>query len=302
MLRITTANPASPTTRDGDIAAGDRAPTPPSVAITQERVTNTATHEPLTGNHARAIIPWITSELTFHSVLDMACGDGSAVAELVENEYDAHGIDLAPAATLPGIMTGDMFAVPQEAGYYDLVICCNTAHELSPGDVTRLFAEMDRLSNSYIMITVPSPEFSTDARKTSWWAQRAEDFGWRFRLVREDPDADQLALLIEKPDSLAARILPLLEDGELPAQAPRDDRVDGAITCAREVIDSLRIGDEQNGYDKLSTLANSLLDIGTPVKGLHTILTDIVDAMERADRATLITLLEGRLIPGLESL
>lgn len=312
MLRITTAKPASETITEGTstgVAAGDPV-TPPPVEFAHE-AGPIPMETAIEGNHGAAIIPWLESELVFHSVLDMACGDGTAVSGLAALGRDAWGIDLAPtAANISNIITGDMFSVGQESGYFDLVMCCNTAHELSPVDVGRLFAEIDRLSNSYIMITVPSPEFSTEARPVSWWAQRAEDFGWRFRFVREDPDANQLALMFEKADSLAAKILPLLdENGEIPNastnvadSAATQGQAAEAVSLAGSILDSLRLGDDEEAFGKLANLASMLLESGLSMGALNPILLDIVEAMEKKDRRSLVSLIETRLIPGLESI
>lgn len=167
-------------------------------------------------NYAKALLPWLTNELLFSTVLDIACGDGTAVDELNGAKYEAYGIDAAATADQNRrIMRGDLMNVPMETGFFDLVMCANTLHEIDDHRVPQALAEIHRLSNSYVILSVPSGETiapnNARIRTPLWWCARIADFGWKIRLLREDPSTGQLVILAEKADSMAAKVLPQLD-------------------------------------------------------------------------------------------
>lgn len=184
--------------------------------IRPARGAETSGFEAPTLNYAKALLPWLTNELLFSTVLDIACGDGTAVDELNGAKYEAYGIDAAASADEGRrIMRGDLMNVPMEAGFFDLVMCANTLHEIDDHRVPQALAEIHRLSNSYVILSVPSGETiapnNARIRTPLWWCARIADFGWKIRLLREDPSTGQLVILAEKADSMAAKVLPQLE-------------------------------------------------------------------------------------------
>lgn len=184
--------------------------------IRPARGAETSGFEAPTVNYAKALLPWLTNELLFSTVLDIACGDGAAVDELNGAKYEAYGIDAtATADQNRRIMRGDLMNVPMETGFFDLVMCANTLHEIDDHRVPQALAEIHRLSNSYVILSVPSGETiapnNARIRTPLWWCARIADFGWKIRLLREDPSTGQLVILAEKADSMAAKVLPQLD-------------------------------------------------------------------------------------------
>ncbi len=310
MLRISDAPSTDGTTSTQEhAAAGIDSAHPPVVETTSKPQKE---FEDLGPNHAFTVLPWITEEIRFHSVLDLGCGDGSAVKALQDVGYDAHGIDLSPACSgIPHVEAADVFQWEAEDGYFDLVLCCNMAQHIPNARVFELLAKMDRLSNSYIMMTMPSTESHAEgARPASFWTQRIEDFGWRIRLLREDPDTGHMVLLCEKRNSLAAQILPLLdeqgegmfENVEAPSETVPTDSGDSqpAIALIDQALQAFRNNDPGAAFQSISSLADVLLGSGENLTDIHPIFAKIVGAMERQDNASLEFLLEEELRPALQ--
>ncbi|MCB9832706.1 MAG: class I SAM-dependent methyltransferase [Planctomycetes bacterium] len=265
---------------------------------------------PLTGNHAARVLPWITEEVRFHSVLDLGSADGEAVRLLQEAGFEAHGIDLAPKESgLANVHRGDFFAAPYDNGYFDLVICCNTLQEIPNHRIPSLLAEIDRLSNSYVMLTTPSTESDEPqgtTREVAWWTDRIRDFGWRYRIIREDPETGQMIILAEKPNSLAAQILPLLDDGSLdPNTGDEAPASTFGATVVAEIdasIGHFSRGDLQSGFASISTIADLLLRQGVELGGIKPLFARIVAAMEAQDDERLLELLHKELRPAVAGL
>ena len=285
-------------------------------------------------NYSRLILPWITNELLFSTVLDMASGDGSAVDDLSSAKYEAHGIDLN-ARTDPRrrILHGSLFNVPMENGYFDLVICSHTLHEVADHEVPAALAEINRLSNSYVVITAPSGESTNNAtgriRSPEWWCSRLADFNWKLRLMRQDPTTGELVILAEKPDSMAAKVLPTIENGALAAEQslgaigngaahPNADAPSGPNAAApttnaaatsetatanrcTQLIDAalaaIRADDIDGGYRTIGRLADALGQAPNLSKASLEILKNIVANMERREIGALVWRLERELRP-----
>jgi hypothetical protein len=267
-------------------------------------------------NYARILLPWITNELLFSTVLDMGCGDGSAVADLNRASYEAHGIDLLgqPNAT-QRITRGDLFHVAMSDGYFDLVICAHTLQEIEDHRVPSALAEIDRLSNSYIVLSMPSGETSNNTsgriRPPSWWCTRFADFGWRLRLLREDPATGEIVVLAEKAHSLAAKVLPLLDDAlaQNPTTEPtpvtssivvaptRNDAATAALAEIETALACLKRQDLEGGYRSIGILADKMARLPNLSAELVEALKRLVATMERKDIGVLTFRLERELKP-----
>ncbi|MFT7620290.1 MAG: hypothetical protein ACI97A_003947 [Planctomycetota bacterium] len=253
-----------------------------------------STQKPIKGNNAAHVLPWLTEEIRFHAALDMGSCDGSAVKLLQEAGYDGHGIDIAPTSTgIPNIETADFFHAPYENNFFDVVICCNVLQDIPNHRVSEILAEINRLSNSYIMITTPSTECDYpqgETREIAWWCERIRDFGWRYRIIREDPESGHLVILAEKPNSLAAQILPLIDGGELDASAVTGatDKIIAKIDLA---VESLESGQREMGFTLISQLADLLLNADLNLAEVQPLFTKIITAMENQDVDQIIHLM-----------
>ncbi|MEE9394644.1 MAG: class I SAM-dependent methyltransferase [Planctomycetota bacterium] len=293
--------------------------------------------DPIAGlNHGAQLVPWVTNELRFHSVIDLACGDGEGVRELISKGYEAHGIDIAPTPSAGAeIIKGDAFQVAREDGYYDLVMCANFAQQVEDHRMSQLLAEMHRLSNSYILISTPDDPALN--RSSAWWCQRIADFNWQIRLLRQDPDTHQIVILAEKENSLASQILPLIdagmnteeivaaaEQGSAPtspsippskqdvrtaevapvaASAPMAVSTASAAPALRlldEALERFQANENDSGFLKISDMAHAIGPIGNSIDGLHDILGRLIDAMERRDTTAVVQILRLELRPTLD--
>ena len=122
-------------------------------------------------------------------------------------------------------------------------------------------------------------------------------------MLRQDPETQQLVLLCEKPDSLAAQILPLIDaaDGELPDSTiqPVNTSFEDSIAVAREILTHFRDGNAAFGFQGISDLADLLLASGHPLAGINPIFSRVVTALEQQDQIRLVEILESELIPAL---
>ncbi len=312
MLRISSEKPK--TENDNSAATVDAAVAPeatggadtgaPSLDHAQASQPR-STQQAIEGNNAAHVLPWLTEEIRFHAALDMGCADGSAVKLLQEAGYDGHGIDIAPIAPgIENIVTGDFFSAPYDNGFFDVVICCNVLQDIPNHRISELLAEVDRISNSYIMITTPSTECDSivgNARSVGWWCERIQDFGWRFRIIREDPETGHMVILAEKPNSLAAQILPLIDAGELDGSADTDDTTE-ILAKIDDAVTTLESGNHDLGFAIISQLADLLLGAEVNLTAVQPLFAEIITAMENKDTPQVIHILRNDLRSGISNI
>lgn len=286
-------------------------------------------------NVAAVLLPWLTDELRFHSVLDLACGNGEAVRQLEDAGYESWGIDLQPVSRHPRILVGDAFAVPQDDGYFDLVICAELLQSVDDHRVPALLAEIDRLSNSYVVLCTPSLEGQSCGgriRSAAWWLDRIADFRWRVRLLREDAETGRLILMAEKPNSLASQVLPLIEQGLLDPKprvesttatesAPRATSPASNVTPARteptaeerqvarrvrglldEALSLFEAGHGDAAYLRISDMAKAMGPIGPRLIGLDPALGRLIEAMQARRNDEVVRILRVDIAPAFAEL
>ena len=100
------------------------------------------------------------------SVLDAGCGAGQTVDWLLENGFDAYGIDRNPMQTSPWVQQGDLQQLPYQPERFDAVISECTAFIC--GDTKTMLQECCRvlkqdgwllLADVYFDETKPLPQF-----------------------------------------------------------------------------------------------------------------------------------------------
>ena len=109
----------------------------------------------------------------------------------------------------------------------------------------------------------------------------------------------QIAILAEKPDSLAARILPLLDQG---IAEPGSFDVEPALRLIDEIVELFHTGEEPAAYARISELADHFMKGEIPLETVLPILNRIVDALGRMDRPTVLAILERELPEALRGL
>jgi SAM-dependent methyltransferase len=112
------------------------------------------------------------------TAIDLACGPGSVVCALAESVAHATGLDTTPAMldqartlasrkNLDNVswLNGDVYAVPCEAGSFDIVTCRFAIHHFT--DPSAAFAEMVRLAKPGGRIVVCDGVASSDPFKAA---------------------------------------------------------------------------------------------------------------------------------------
>lgn len=111
-----------------------------------------------------------------YSVLDVGCASGIYIDYLLENGYDAYGVDLLLPAFNNGaqgkkITNGNAIALPFKDKSFDTVICFETLEHIQNIDST--LAEFRRVARKNILLTVPNceipkPIFSSSFTYIHW--------------------------------------------------------------------------------------------------------------------------------------
>lgn len=98
------------------------------------------------------------------SILDIGCGDGRIINRLTDN-YTCMGIDISKEA-LQHIKCqkkiGSINNIPLPDRSYNLIICCEVLEHLPFMVYEKAITELVRVSNKYILISVPNNESITD--------------------------------------------------------------------------------------------------------------------------------------------
>lgn len=304
MLRI--SNDPAPTTVENDdtVAISDNANVFDNAAgqpMTATPPTASSIEDHIPENHGRMLVEWLSEEIRFHTAIDLGCGDGTVVDVLNEASYEAWGIDLnAETDESRRVYGGDMFDIEVDDGYFDVVTCTNVMQSIENHRIPLLLAEIDRLSNSYVLLSFPSGEKEQYnegiERSLAWWMERIGDLGWRIRMLREDPYIGQLAILAEKRDSLAAQVLPLLETEQEIVDGPTNQPDMNARLD--ETTSHFRAGNTEDGFRALARLAEQLIDSDIKSRpGATDLFHRIVEAMKQQNAVQIVYLLENELKP-----
>lgn len=118
------------------------------------------------------------------AVLDIGCGKGFLVKDMLNQDMDAYGLDISPYAILStpadireALVTGTAERLPYEDKSFDLVLSINTLHNLPREGVIRALKEIERVSrgNSYVVVD----SYRNDEEKAEFekWCLTAETHG-----------------------------------------------------------------------------------------------------------------------------
>ncbi len=103
----------------------------------------------------------ISSNLSFHSVMDIGCAQGLLLNPLYESGYDVYGvevsddaIDFLPDELANRVTIGDFSDV---SGSFDLVCCIEVAEHIKPSRSEELVAKICGISSQYVFFTAAPP-------------------------------------------------------------------------------------------------------------------------------------------------
>lgn len=162
-------------------------------------------------------------------LLDVGCGRGGLVRELLARGVDAHGADVSrrvvefAAARTPGrFAEASVLGLPHADATFDTVTAINCLEHLADADLSRALAEIARVARRNVFVTVATrPEIDGRAvgiaRPREWWEQRLIEAGLRKHpaapgilqyesLERQD---GEVTLVMEKLPAEAAASHPL---------------------------------------------------------------------------------------------
>lgn len=125
-------------------------------------------------------------------VLDVGCGRGGLVTELLKQGLDAHGVDVSQVAiTAAQQRAPDRFicaaatSLPYPDGHFDCVVANGLIEYLDEADVPRVLSELRRICRGQLLVRVQVSAVVTegDGRQViqgrSWWEQKCFNAGFR---------------------------------------------------------------------------------------------------------------------------
>lgn len=168
---------------------------------------------------------WVAKTCGTGSVLDIGCGLGGLVSELLSLGINAVGVDVSSLAVeaankrFPGRFSrGSAVSLPFAEGQFDTVVSTNCLEHLDPEDVPQALREMYRVSARYVFLQIttsaeagePSP---LTTAKRDWWEAQCFEAGFRkhelyyqinpYEALNED--GRQIFVLLEKVPAEALR-------------------------------------------------------------------------------------------------
>lgn len=159
------------------------------------------------------------------TALDIGCGEGQLVGELVALGVDAVGVDVsAVAVALAGKRLSDRFflgsalSLPFEDNHFDFLISTDCLEYLRSSDVSKALSEMYRVSARYVFLQVTTASDDQylsllTAEGREWWEARFFEAGFRkhalyYQVNRYEAlnnDGHQIFILMEKSPAEALR-------------------------------------------------------------------------------------------------
>ena len=96
-----------------------------------------------------------------NSLLEVGCGDGRIINQLIEKYKTIYGIDISKNA-LKYVKTpkkqGNIENLPFLDNSFDIVMCCEVLEHLPLSVYSKALKELERVSKKYILISVPNNE------------------------------------------------------------------------------------------------------------------------------------------------
>ena len=162
-------------------------------------------------------------------VLDVGCGTGALLRELLDHGVDARGIDVSSLAVahgnlhIPGrISCASILSLPFADQSFDTVLSIDCLEHLTPSDVPLALAEIHRVCRHHVLLrvrTVPDQErrWHRTSEGRAWWELMAFQAGFRKHpgYYRINPfealerDGPTITIVLEKIAPVALARFPL---------------------------------------------------------------------------------------------
>ena len=159
----------------------------------------------------------------YGSAIDIGCGEGFLVGELLEKGIDAIGIDISSVvieranARWPGrFHSGSVLSLPFPESHFDVVVSTDCMEHLAPVDVPAALREMYRVTSRYVFLQIATTHdrdghWHLTVEDRAWWEARCFEAGFRkhalyyrvnlYEALNED--SLQILVLLEKVPSAA---------------------------------------------------------------------------------------------------
>ena len=123
--------------------------------------------------------------------IDVGCGEGFLVRELLARGVDAFGVDISPVVVAranllcPGrFAEGSVLALPYADAQFDTVVSTDCMEHLAPADVPAALREMHRISARYVFLQIATTQDRDDhwhltVEGREWWEARCFEAGFR---------------------------------------------------------------------------------------------------------------------------
>jgi ubiquinone/menaquinone biosynthesis C-methylase UbiE len=154
----------------------------------------------------------------YGTAIDIGCGEGFMVAELLARGIDAVGLDVSAIVVerankrWPGrIFHGSVLSLPFPEGHFDFVVSTDCMEHLAPADVPVALQEMHRVSSRYVFLQIATTNdrdghWHLTVEGRAWWEARCFEAGFRKHALyyRANPyealnkDGWQIVVLLEK--------------------------------------------------------------------------------------------------------
>ncbi len=157
----------------------------------------------------------------YGSAIDIGCGEGFLVAELLACGMDAVGLDISAVVVERAnkrcpkrFFEGSVLSIPFPEAHFDVVVSTDCMEHLAPSDVPLALREMYRVSSRYVFLQIATTHdrdnhWHLTVEKRAWWEERCFEAGFRKHALyyRANPyealneDGWQILVLLEKvPD------------------------------------------------------------------------------------------------------
>ena len=148
----------------------------------------------------QAYLTWVLTHLQFKTVLDVGCGVGYSILNLLLHHKAVQGIEicdylingtLRTYACAGVVKKGRIQEIPHPADTFDLVYCTDVLEHIPEPDIHKSIGELVRVSKKYIFVsicTIPSqcmPELKLHEtiKQREWW--EAEFNKFRVKMIGE---------------------------------------------------------------------------------------------------------------------
>lgn len=202
-------------------------------------------------------------------ILDVGCGMGTLVRELLKRGADAYGVDVSKTAVeycnkyAPGrFLEGSVLSLSFKDGEFDTVVSTDCMEHLAPEDVPLALAQIHRVADRYVFLQIATTQdrdnhWHLTVEGRAWWEQRCFEAGFRkhpaYYEVNEyeslNNDGWQIFSLLEKIPTQTLADFPLSKlaverDLHMDMMRETGERSDAHIIRYKLAADYVRQGDQ----------------------------------------------------------